>query len=74
MIALARSFGLLTVAEGVEDETTARSLARLGCDLLQGFHYSRPVPPDELERWLASRSELPIKPSDVTAGAERAES
>jgi predicted signal transduction protein with EAL and GGDEF domain len=67
MIALARSFGLLTVAEGVEDERTARSLARLGCDLLQGFHYSRPVPPDELERWLASRSELPIKPSDVTA-------
>jgi diguanylate cyclase (GGDEF)-like protein len=65
MIALARSFGLLTVAEGVEDESTARSLARLGCDLLQGFHYSRPVPPHELERWLASRSELPIKPSDV---------
>ncbi|MEA2449405.1 MAG: hypothetical protein QOG63_1337 [Thermoleophilaceae bacterium] len=62
MIALARSFGLLTVAEGVEDETTARSLARLGCDLLQGFHYSRPLPPAELERWLATRSELPLKP------------
>jgi EAL domain-containing protein (putative c-di-GMP-specific phosphodiesterase class I) len=67
MIALARSFGLLTVAEGVEDETTARSLARLGCDLLQGFHYSRPVPPDELERWLTSRSELPLTPEQASA-------
>jgi diguanylate cyclase (GGDEF)-like protein len=62
MIALARSFGLLTVAEGVEDEPTARSLARLGCDLLQGFHYSRPVPPAEFERWLRTRGELPLAP------------
>jgi diguanylate cyclase (GGDEF)-like protein len=64
MIALARSFGLLTVAEGVEDELTAQSLARLGCDLLQGFHYSRPLPADELERWLAAHSELPLEPLD----------
>jgi EAL domain-containing protein (putative c-di-GMP-specific phosphodiesterase class I) len=64
MIALARSFGLLTVAEGVEDELTAQSLARLGCDLLQGFHYSRPLPADELELWLAAHSALPLEPLD----------
>ncbi|WP_147431842.1 putative bifunctional diguanylate cyclase/phosphodiesterase [Motilibacter peucedani] len=47
MIALAHDLGLGVVAEGVEDHATGERLAELGCDQLQGFAYSRPLPPDE---------------------------
>jgi diguanylate cyclase (GGDEF)-like protein len=43
---LARSFGLLTVAEGVESPDAARELEELGVDLGQGYWYARPVRPD----------------------------
>ena len=41
---LARSFGLLTVAEGVESPAAAHQLEQLGVDLGQGYWYARPVP------------------------------
>ena len=39
---------LRTVAEGVEEEATARVLRELGVDVLQGFHFGRPCPAAEL--------------------------
>ena len=36
------------VAEGVEDETTWALLEGLGCELIQGYAFSRPLPADEL--------------------------
>jgi diguanylate cyclase (GGDEF)-like protein len=44
IIALARSLNLSTVAEGVEDKHTAAYLLSLGCDFLQGYYISRPMP------------------------------
>lgn len=44
VIKLARTFGLRTVAEGVETPAQATMLTRLGCDLAQGYLFSRPVP------------------------------
>lgn len=44
MVDLAHSFGLRVIAEGVEDETTAAILARLGVDQAQGFFYAHPSP------------------------------
>ncbi len=52
-VALARSLGLTTVAEGVECAATWERLVRLGCDVAQGYYISRPLPADELEAWLA---------------------
>jgi diguanylate cyclase (GGDEF)-like protein len=46
--ALGRSLGLRVVAEGVESAASALLLAEIGCDLAQGFHYSPPVPPEQL--------------------------
>ncbi len=43
------------VAEGVETERQRRLLAGLGCEVLQGFLFSKPLPAAELERWLAER-------------------
>jgi len=51
-IDLGRSLGVTVVAEGVEDEDTLQTLARLGCHVAQGYHVSRPLPADELEPWL----------------------
>jgi EAL domain-containing protein (putative c-di-GMP-specific phosphodiesterase class I) len=54
-IDLAHSLGLRLVAEGVETDAHLRGLARLGCDLAQGYHLSRPLPPDDLTPWLQQR-------------------
>ncbi|HEY7606464.1 MAG TPA: EAL domain-containing protein, partial [Actinomycetes bacterium] len=54
-IDLAHSLGLRMVAEGVENETALIELARVGCDVAQGYHISRPLPADELTRWLLGR-------------------
>jgi EAL domain-containing protein (putative c-di-GMP-specific phosphodiesterase class I) len=52
IIALARSLGLRVVAEGVENLRQMEVLHRLGCGIMQGFLFSRAIPPDDLEVWL----------------------
>lgn len=51
-IAMAHSLGLKVVAEGVETAAQLEHLRRLGCDLAQGYYFSRPLPIDELNRYL----------------------
>ncbi len=51
-INLAHSLGLRVVAEGVEDKPAWDTLARMGCDVAQGYYLSRPLPAPELEQWL----------------------
>jgi len=51
---LAHSLGIRVVAEGVEDGTTLGLVGRLGGDIAQGYHVARPMPADQLVRWLAS--------------------
>lgn len=43
-VTLARKLGITTVAEGVETAAQAAKLAEQGCDAMQGFFYSRPIP------------------------------
>ena len=47
-IDMARTLGLRTVAEGVEDEAGLATLRELGCDMVQGFHLGRPMPAADL--------------------------
>lgn len=54
VVTLARQLGLSVVAEGVETAAQRAFLARIGCDLLQGFLFSRPLPGAEFENWLTS--------------------
>jgi EAL domain-containing protein (putative c-di-GMP-specific phosphodiesterase class I) len=61
-IHLANGLGLRLVAEGVENEVAARELRALGCDEAQGYWFSRPVPAQQLERWLQTRD--PWLPED----------
>jgi diguanylate cyclase (GGDEF)-like protein/PAS domain S-box-containing protein len=54
VIAVAHSLGLRVVALGVETEAQVALLRSLGCDEVQGFLWSPPVPPEECERLLAA--------------------
>jgi len=53
IIDLAEVLGLRVVAEGVEDEATLATLAALGCDVAQGYYFSRALEPGELANWAA---------------------
>ncbi len=48
VITMTHHLGLEVVAEGVETEAQHEYLRAHGCDLLQGFYFSRPVPLKEL--------------------------
>jgi EAL domain-containing protein (putative c-di-GMP-specific phosphodiesterase class I) len=60
IIAVARSLGLRVIGEGVETLRQMEVLHRLGCSVMQGFLFSRPIPAEELERWL-QQTVLPRK-------------
>jgi diguanylate cyclase (GGDEF)-like protein len=67
VVDLSRHFGLEVVAEGVESELALSQLEEMGCDIGQGFYFSRPLSYERLAAWLAARTEL----MPATAGAGR---
>jgi len=54
IVAMARSLKLTVLAEGVENEDQLAALQRLGCDQVQGYLFSRPVPADAFLPMLAA--------------------
>jgi len=52
IISLSHSLGLKVIAEGVDAEEQAKYLKLLSCDEMQGYLFSRPVPPNEVENLL----------------------
>ncbi|MGA2187090.1 MAG: EAL domain-containing protein [Steroidobacteraceae bacterium] len=52
-ISLAHSLGMKVIAEGVETADQANAVIELGCDEIQGFFFSKPLPAHELLRWKA---------------------
>jgi diguanylate cyclase (GGDEF)-like protein len=59
VIALAHSLRMQVVAEGVENEAQLEFLRAEGCDEIQGYLVSRPVPPEQIPEFLAARLALP---------------
>jgi len=59
IISLAHSLRLKVIAEGVETEAQLAYLKRHGCDYMQGYHFSRPLPAPEFEQLLRQRRSLP---------------
>jgi diguanylate cyclase (GGDEF)-like protein len=53
-VELGHNLGMTVVAEGVEDEATAQALRELRCDVAQGYHYARPLPPAAFAEWAAA--------------------
>ncbi|WMC12028.1 EAL domain-containing protein [Oceanimonas pelagia] len=54
IIHMARNLGMTTIAEGVETEEQRNTLQRKGCDAIQGYWYSRPLPPEEFAAFVAA--------------------
>ena len=48
MIQAFKNMGFSITAEGIEDEDMVNTMKNIGCDLLQGYYYSKPVPASEL--------------------------
>lgn len=59
IIELAHGFGLAVVAEGVEDAESADHLQALGCDVLQGYLFSKPLVQDQFLHWLIAPPHRP---------------
>ena len=59
IIAMARSLGMKTVAEGVENDAQVDFLETHRCDAAQGFCYSRPLPAKKLTRCLLQSPSTP---------------
>ncbi|MEO0914668.1 MAG: EAL domain-containing protein, partial [Pseudomonadota bacterium] len=55
IIEIGRSIGVQVVAEGVETLAHARILADLNCDILQGYAFAKPMPPDVLVPFLTEK-------------------
>jgi diguanylate cyclase (GGDEF)-like protein len=67
IVELATSLKLACIAEGIEDPGQAAALHRLGCGLGQGFHFARPMAPEEI-------AALMVQPAGpVSAGTEPVE-
>jgi diguanylate cyclase (GGDEF)-like protein len=62
VVALSLQFGLTVVAEGVESELTLDLLKDMGCEIGQGFLFSRPLPYERLEAWFGARTEAEPTP------------
>jgi len=54
-IAMTKQLGLKVVAEGVENLEQVEFLKSVGCDIAQGYYYSKPVPQDEFEEMLKNQ-------------------
>jgi EAL domain-containing protein (putative c-di-GMP-specific phosphodiesterase class I) len=69
---LARNMGMVTVAEGVEDQQIFATLQELGIGQAQGYHLSKPMPAAEFPAWLDSYNDaLRGGPRPVLPGGRR---
>ncbi|MGX4658490.1 putative bifunctional diguanylate cyclase/phosphodiesterase [Micromonospora sp. SCSIO 07396] len=57
VVSLSQQFGLAVVAEGVESELTLELLQDIGCEIGQGFLFSRPLPYERLEAWFGAQTD-----------------
>ncbi|MBR0100626.1 MAG: EAL domain-containing protein, partial [Treponema sp.] len=52
VIDMAKKLDMTTVAEGVEEESQAKQLREMGCDIAQGYFYAKPMSAEDFERLL----------------------
>ena len=52
IIDMAKQLNITTVAEGVEDQSQSELLRAMGCDIVQGYYYAKPMPADDYEQLL----------------------
>jgi EAL domain-containing protein (putative c-di-GMP-specific phosphodiesterase class I) len=55
VVELAHTLGMKVIAEGVESKEQVALLEEMGCDMAQGFHFERPLPPEAVSEVLLAR-------------------
>ncbi|WP_248929236.1 bifunctional diguanylate cyclase/phosphodiesterase [Paenibacillus hamazuiensis] len=58
IVVMAESLKLDVIAEGVENQEHIEFLKELGCNVMQGYYYGKPMDPKEIEKWLKSKEHL----------------
>lgn len=75
ILAMAHCLGLNVTAEGVETEAQLEVLRRLGCEVAQGFYFSRPLPAEQCREFLCELAQRPTFTEtlrlEVTRGGQR---
>ena len=61
IVTLAKTLNLRITSEGIETRAQLAQLQALGCDQGQGYHFSRPLPPDELRPLLGNTWLVPVE-------------
>jgi EAL domain-containing protein (putative c-di-GMP-specific phosphodiesterase class I) len=61
IVSLAHTLGLKVIAEGVEDDAQVHLLKELGCDQIQGYFISVPVPAQQMEALLRPGAEHQLR-------------
>ena len=70
VIRLAHDLGMSTVAEGVETPAVWAKLSEFGCDEIQGYVLTPPVPADKIVKWLADHTANDLgRPTPATSRA-----
>jgi EAL domain-containing protein (putative c-di-GMP-specific phosphodiesterase class I) len=69
VVAMARSLGKRTIAEGIETEAQLGFLKSLGCDCGQGYFFSKPLPADDLARFIAALRPQGALPEHLASSA-----
>lgn len=67
LLQLARKLKLRVVAEGVEQQDQQAFLTDAGCELMQGYHFVRPMAGGELLEWLSTHSRAPARERALSA-------
>lgn len=60
-ITIGKRLGIRIVTEGVEDAEQEKKLQSMGCDVMQGYLFGRPMPPDALQAWVVNRPDEKVK-------------
>jgi len=61
IVDLARYLKLRVVTEGVETEEQLSVVRELGCDMIQGYYYSKPLPIDEIDLWVLQHNKNALR-------------
>ena len=70
VVRMAKWLGIPVVVEGVETQTQVDFLKSIGCDNIQGFYYSRPLPEGEFEEFIKEDIKHTVKPIKNVNGIE----
>lgn len=71
VVAMARGLGIKIIAEGIENPEQISYLRKIGCDVIQGYVYSKPLPTDEFVEYVKNFKANPDEHGDIEAFTEK---